>query len=165
MKKISIWLFFALVIVIGFTACKPSFEQQRALSVEYLTASNKILNDLDKTVNLGLDMRKIDHLNQEIPAYQGAIQSVKSLKVPNIDEAEEFQKALLKFFQDWLAIKEQQLAGLQSGGGNQRAEGQALSEVIEQLRSSLTIAESIMQKYNITDSEVGYTFRSPSGDK
>jgi hypothetical protein len=66
--------------------------------------------------------------------------------------------------QNWLAIKEQQLADLQSGRGDPRAEGEALSEVIGQLKSASTIAESIMQKYNISDSEVGYTFRSALGN-
>ncbi len=149
-----------MTLMIPLSACKPSFEQQRASVVEYLTDCNNILNELDRTVNLGLDMPQIDHLNKEIPAYQGAIQRAKSLKVPDIDELKEHNKAILKFMQDWLFIKSQQLGGLRLGRENPAAGGQALFQIAEQLRSFFVSTEAIMQKYNIADSEVGYEFRN-----
>ncbi len=163
MLKKSLALLALCALIISMAACKPSFAGQRASVIEYLTASNKILNDLDKAVNLGLNSRQVELLNKQIPAYQAAIQSEKSLKVPSIDEVETYHQAVLKFLQDWLAISIQQLADIKSGGGDPQTEGKAFTEISWQFQSSLVSMEAIMKKFNITDPEVGYTFRRSAG--
>ncbi|MBI2847020.1 MAG: hypothetical protein HYX82_03970 [Chloroflexi bacterium] len=150
----------------------PTFEQKRLETVSYLRAYNKIDNDLDSVASAiqfpassskmtATELIQFNNaLGQLITASQGALQRVDGLTVPNLDEARSHLQDTRRFIQDAIAAIQRMREAINSG--NQSGLAQAINDfaTLDNRASAINRAtESLMLKYNITDTEVDYRFR------
>lgn len=165
-KKLLIVLALAVLLTPLIACGKSDFDRQRSAVVDYLTAFNKIYNDLDQTHSTigpqpasGNPVQINNALTKMASAWQGAMQLVNSLKVPD-NEAKAHCEGYQKFLQGNMdAIQKLKDA---VGSGSQSGVSQAitsLSALQQQAPSINRSTEALMLKYNITDAEVNYKFR------
>ena len=165
-------------------SCKPSFEQQRATVVDYLRAYNDVISDLNDTafknptsknptshiaepgllypissIYAGNILYTNSALAQLLIAFQGGLQRTSELSAPN-DEAAAHLQAIKKYLQGMITAIQNLRAAISSG--NQATTSKAYDGLIaasDQASPMNRLTESLMVKYNITDSEVNYRFR------
>ncbi len=151
----------------------PTFEQQRSITAEYLRAYNKIDNDLDQIVStisftsstssqsIFSDLIQLNNYwTQNITAYQGAIQRLDNVKVPEFEEIRNHFQASKKFMQD--NVNGMQKIQSAVNAGNQDALNKSFSDLGNAVKQASTVnrmTEKLLLKYNITDTEVNYKFR------
>jgi hypothetical protein len=157
-----------LVIMVSLASCSKSVaDQQRPGILNYLIAFNKIDNGLTQTsaqiftASASSDLAQFsDALNQGVVAMTGVLQSVDTLKTPEIADVKTHLADYRQLIQDTIDILQAFKAAILSG--NQSAISQAENDLgnISQRDSTINrTTEALMAKYNITDAQANYTNR------
>jgi hypothetical protein len=167
MRRISTLILAFLVLLILAACSKSIIEQQKPSVIAYLTAFNKIDNDLSQTSsqiftsNAASDLMQFNSaLKQGVTTMNGVIQSIDSLKVPDIADVITHLDTYRQLIQDTVNILQPFQAAVLSG--DQAAINKAEDDLtaISQRDSTFNRStEALMTKYHISDAQVNYKSR------
>jgi hypothetical protein len=166
MKKTLAFVLVVVLLMSAIACSKPSLEQQRADLIEYLAAFNNIDDEFAGSYAEIQSSGPADALqfnnavNQMLIVWDGAMQSLTSLKTPDIAEVKTYLATYIQLMQDEkTAFKDIQTAV-------NAADPAAIKQAVDKLGTIKTrvtafyrTTEALMLKYNISDSEVGYQYR------
>ncbi len=162
-----------IVIATIMTGCagKPTFEQKRSDVITYLQAFDDIENSYDSTssqiiypqsLNTSADLVAFNTAMTELlPALDDAIRRLKELKPSSLEisTSTHLQQARSYYQSRRLLIKELQDAGTSGDLAVLVMKANELADTNASASSLNRATEQLMLQYNISDSEVGYSFR------
>jgi hypothetical protein len=167
MKKIISVLLIA-VLLLPTLGCQTNNNPQRAEMLDYLKLTCDTLNDLPQAsqyANPSKDLSAVNTqvsvvLSQNIGKYQDGLQRTKNEKVPDIADAKTVHETGVSLVSDTLSILQKMKTALDAG--NQAAWTQSVDDytaLLPRVSSFYRLIESLLSKYNISDTEVNYKFR------
>lgn len=169
MKKI-LAILLSVILLIPAAACQSGpDQQQRTAMLEYLRSGNVTLNSLPQASQYSNPAKDLKAVNQSqlnsiftqfIAKYQDGLQNVKSEKVPDIADAKSFHETSIALISDSLIMSQKMQTALNSG--DQAEWAQSVDEYVAflpRVTAYYRLMESLLSKYNISDSDVDYKFR------
>jgi hypothetical protein len=152
------------------TTIKPSFEEQRILIIQYLTAFNKIYNDAARStssiINAPSNLSQsttdvtLNGIGQFMIVYEGWLNRLNELHAPEIDEAKTHLDAFKIILSDSITLfKNLQKAVIENNEGAFNQGSSSFQALLSRESLFNRTTESLMLKYNIPDYEVNYSQR------